>query len=859
MRLLSMLRTPLLLLLAGCVGESSGPTNTQLTLRLQVEESLKASMGYLRVSAYRRDSDWVLARSVIIGKEQIPRWPLDIPVVPVSAGATRKPIEIVVDALLPDGQRAAQARVLSAYLPNTLRVLELRVYPCAGTSACSPDECRGESCSTCGAGGTCVPVSYVAPDTLAPFSTTESPSTLEDGGAEAGTGPACSVESAFRCLARGTRQREQCTAGRWQAGPPCAEGQVCQAEGAMAGSCTAPLDLCRGNAGAAVCAGATLTLCADDGTAQQQLPCASARHCELGVAAKACAACVPGEYRCTGRLLERCDQALKWQPVQECPESGEVCNARAGACSSSLCKAGALSCSQDGATLQRCASDGKAYEPGGEMCKPGLCDAQSGQCDVCVPMAKDCDGNTARICNMDGQTYASTPCAAPKGVCAGAGSCVECTSDAHCMASECSVGACNVAAGTCSVTPAQRGVPCAGGLCDGSGKCGFCGDGMLQSGEQCDDGNSIATDACNACKGASCGDGTVQPGEECDDANNVNTDTCANCKNARCGDGFIQPGEQCDDMNNVSTDACNACKSASCGDGVMQSGEQCDDGNSTTTDACANCQSARCGDGIRRAGVEDCDDSNSVNTDACVNCKEARCGDGFKQTGVEDCDDGNTVDTDTCTSSCKAARCGDGFKQGTEECDDGNTTNTDECTNGCKRPRCGDGIKQSTEACDDGNSSSTDACVACASARCGDGFIQSGREECEWDTGGWNFTNCNNTNCSRLGYKTCTLTSQCAQGEHCGSTGQTCTGSCSVATDCRDVPGYTRACLGVAEFGSGWCVLQCDLFGGCPSGLRCVAGGGGSPSICISPNTTCCTSNANANCWPCFFPNGAQG
>jgi cysteine-rich repeat protein len=48
-----------------------------------------------------------------------------------------------------------------------------------------------------------------------------------------------------------------------------------------------------------------------------------------------------------------------------------------------------------------------------------------------------------------------------------------------------------------------------------------------------------------------------------------------------CGDGVVQAGEECDDGNQIDTDTClSTCQSATCGDGKLQEGvEQCDDGN----------------------------------------------------------------------------------------------------------------------------------------------------------------------------------------------------------------------------------------------------------------------------------------
>jgi len=155
--------------------------------------------------------------------------------------------------------------------------------------------------------------------------------------------------------------------------------------------------------------------------------------------------------------------------------------------------------------------------------------------------------------------------------------------------------------------------------------------------------------------------------------------------NPRCGDGVVDRGEACDDGNDVDTDACVACVAAVCGDGVVQAGvEVCDDGNAVNTDGCVGCVTASCGDGAVQAGVEACDDGNALNTDGCVACAVATCGDGFVQLGVEDCEDGNAVDTDACVG-CLDAVCGDGFVQaGVEECDDGGVIPGDGCSAQCE-------------------------------------------------------------------------------------------------------------------------------------------------------------------------------
>ncbi|MBI2373043.1 MAG: VWD domain-containing protein, partial [Deltaproteobacteria bacterium] len=214
-----------------------------------------------------------------------------------------------------------------------------------------------------------------------------------------------------------------------------------------------------------------------------------------------------------------------------------------------------------------------------------------------------------------------------------------------------------------------------------------CGNGVVELGEACDDGNPATGDGCRPdCTAEVCGDGVTDPGEQCDDGNTVDTDACRNsCVLASCGDGVTDPGEQCDDGNAVDTDACrNSCTLPSCGDGITDPGEQCDDGNGRTGDGCRpDCTAESCGDGITDPG--------------------------------EQCDDGNAVDTDACRNSCRLPACGDGITDPAEQCDDGNRTNGDACENDCTLPRCGNGIVDGSleEGCDDANEAAEDGCFAC--------------------------------------------------------------------------------------------------------------------------------------------------
>jgi cysteine-rich repeat protein len=56
-----------------------------------------------------------------------------------------------------------------------------------------------------------------------------------------------------------------------------------------------------------------------------------------------------------------------------------------------------------------------------------------------------------------------------------------------------------------------------------------------------------------------CGNGVLEGIEECDDGNTMSGDGCdANCTRTRCGNGIVTAGEQCDDGNTIPGDGCSA-------------------------------------------------------------------------------------------------------------------------------------------------------------------------------------------------------------------------------------------------------------------------------------------------------------
>lgn len=338
----------------------------------------------------------------------------------------------------------------------------------------------------------------------------------------------------------------------------------------------------------------------------------------------------------------------------------------------------------------------------------------AGESDTSMPHAYNwtCSGF---VCGPSSNTYSSDNCSSSEML-----NTISCLRE---IDEECDLGAANSNAPGATCRTDCLAARCGDGVTDPGESCDdgntnntdgcttacaapFCGDGIVQAGagEQCDAGaanSDVAANACRLdCQRAACGDGVTDTGEQCDDANSNQEDGCSNnCRTPGCGDGVLQGDEECDDGNTVAGDGCSFCLTPQCGDGVRQAdfGEECDNGpanNDATANACrTDCLNAYCGDSVVDRG-EQCDDGNRNNLDGCSNtCRTPACGDGAVQPSLgEECDDGNTVANDGCSNNCLLPQCGDGVRQGTEECDDGNDSDADACLNSCEIPVCGDGI-----------------------------------------------------------------------------------------------------------------------------------------------------------------------
>jgi len=204
-----------------------------------------------------------------------------------------------------------------------------------------------------------------------------------------------------------------------------------------------------------------------------------------------------------------------------------------------------------------------------------------------------------------------------------------------------------------------------------------CGNGIIDPGEECDDGNTRNNDACVlGCRKATCGDGYIEHGvEQCEPPNTAKCNAmCRRILVPGCGNGQLDPGEECDDGNGSSADDCTtSCTVARCGDGWVHNAgtgpfEECDDGNLQSGDGCSSTCTLECGNGVIDGACARGNIGASCSTDA--EC-DITGGDGVCV--HEECDPGAAQlcigTAPVCSNACLFEACGNGVQECAEECD----------------------------------------------------------------------------------------------------------------------------------------------------------------------------------------------
>lgn len=151
---------------------------------------------------------------------------------------------------------------------------------------------------------------------------------------------------------------------------------------------------------------------------------------------------------------------------------------------------------------------------GGKICRDGAC--QAPVCgDGIVTGSEECDDGV-----NDGSQGCDSTC---HFVCVSTDSTRDCTPSDPCAGPS----ACNDDTHICSTrTPLANGTACATGKVCRQGQClpDLCGNGTVDTGEQCDPPNGTTCD--NNCQNIVCGDGILAGNEQCDDGNLNNLDGC---------------------------------------------------------------------------------------------------------------------------------------------------------------------------------------------------------------------------------------------------------------------------------------------------------------------------------------------
>lgn len=234
-----------------------------------------------------------------------------------------------------------------------------------------------------------------------------------------------------------------------------------------------------------------------------------------------------------------------------------------------------------------------------------------------------------------------------------------------------------------------------------------------------------------------CGNGAVEPGEGCDDGDTVAGDCCA-------GDCTLEPeGAPCDDGLFCTADACDGAGGCSavpldCTDGIDCTADLCDE----SRNLCVHHPSdAMCDDGLFCNGVESCDPGTGCSAgdppvcDDGVGCTADACAEEIDAcTSAAVCDDGVACTVDACDPVLDACV----HEPADELCDDGGFCNGSETCDpaaGCQGGTpvdCADSVACTIDACKE----FTNTCEHTPdSTSCQDGSFCNGAESCDPSAG----------------------------------------------------------------------------------------------------------------------------
>jgi hypothetical protein len=435
-------------------------------------------------------------------------------------------------------------------------------------------------------------------------------------------------------------------------------------------------------------------------------------------------------------------------------------------------------------------------------------------------------------------------------------------------------------------------VTCSGG--------GFCGNGLVEPGEQCDPPNTATCDSMCRLKGF-CGNGVVESGEQCEPPNTATCNSvchlitppkcsaptaCSMCEQGAANSSACEPAEL--NVRNQPAPSCSGC-----------------DGFLPNTAAVASCNAllsclrtkpcffgdfpTSCYCGTRMA--TDCMTMGAPTDAPCYNEYTAAAvgfpGGVFSQlfdptTPVGIADNTAVCDNSVCTSACPVEKCGNGLVEAGEQCDPPNGTT---CDSTCRRiAMCGNSIVEPGEQCDPPNGTTCDstckfinpncsaptACTTCERNPINDGVCSANYLLTVPGQAGLGCFGCDGflpnitavANCNAL--LSCIRSTKCAQGDdptacYCGGLLAANCVTMGAPTTAPCYNEYTAAAMGfpgnvftqffdpTTPAGIANNTLSCDVDASCPcfGGGTCGDGVVDPGETCEPPNTTTCDSKCH--------------
>lgn len=200
---------------------------------------------------------------------------------------------------------------------------------------------------------------------------------------------------------------------KWAPNGTCDAGSLCDsAKGTTQGTCRPTVAACSGKCGGdVVCEGPDPVRCGPDLVTAEGVGACVDQACVDGECVGDCA---PGEARCSGNLLETCDEAGSWPPGAPCEDT----TCLDGKCEG-VCAPGQNSC-LDNAPLS-CGPTGDwlfGLPCVDQTCVQGTCDG------ICAPGQKQCAGSVPQSCGPNGMWQDEPACegatpACVEGICMG--------------------------------------------------------------------------------------------------------------------------------------------------------------------------------------------------------------------------------------------------------------------------------------------------------------------------------------------------------------------------------------------------------------------------------------------------------